>query len=95
MGLKNTVLGYKKGSKTKNIFPNLESMMFQLSNALSIMFISLKLVKLRQIKVLSVAPPKGHETLLREDFFEKVQHFLRYLCIGVPYDHNFVTVVKN
>ena len=37
--------------------------MFELSNALSIVFISLKLVKLRQVKVLSVAPPKGHETL--------------------------------
>ena len=63
MGLINTVLGYKKGSKIKNIFSNLENMMFELSNALSIVFISLKLVKLRQIKVLSVAPPKGHETL--------------------------------
>ena len=60
MGLINTVLGYKKGSKSKNISLNLENMMFQLSNALSIMFISLKLVKLRQIKVLSVAPAKGH-----------------------------------
>ena len=63
MGLINTVLGYKKGSKSKNISLNLENMMFQLSNALSIMFISLQLVKLRQIKVLSVAPAKGHETL--------------------------------
>ena len=59
MGLINTVLGYKKGSKTKNIFSILENIMFQLSNALSIVFISLKLVKLRQIKVFSVAPPKG------------------------------------
>ena len=33
--------------------------------------------------------------LLREEFFEKVEHFLRYLCIGMSYDHNFVTVVKN
>ena len=63
MRLINTVLGYKKGSKTKDIFSDLKNMMFQLSNALSIMFISLKLVKLRQIKVLSVAPAKGHETL--------------------------------
>ena len=63
MGLINTVLGYKKGSKTKNIFSISENMMFELSNALSIVFISLKLVKLRQVKVLSVAPPKGHETL--------------------------------
>ena len=60
MRLINTVMGYKKGSKSKNISLNLENMMFQLSNALSIMFISLKLVKLRQIKVLSVAPAKGH-----------------------------------
>ena len=60
MWLTDTVLGYKKGSKTKNIFSSLENMMFQLSNALSIIFISLILVKLRQIKVLSAAPPKGH-----------------------------------
>ena len=64
MGLINTVLGYKKGSKTKNIFSMSENMMFELSNALSIVFISLKLVKIRQVKVLSVAPPKGHESLL-------------------------------
>ena len=64
MGLINTVLGYKKGSKTKNIFSMSENMMFELSNALSIVFISLKLVKIRQVKVLSVAPPKRHETLL-------------------------------
>ena len=56
----NTLLGCKKRLKTKHVFSNLENMMFQLSNALSIMFISLKLVKLRQIKVLSVAPAKGH-----------------------------------
>ena len=62
MGLINTVLGYKKGSKTKNIFSISESMMFELSNALSIVFISSKLVKIRQVKVLSVAPPKGHES---------------------------------
>ena len=65
MGLINTVLGYKKGSKTKNIFSMSENMMFELSNALSIVFISLKLVKIRQVKVLSVAPPKGHESLPR------------------------------
>ena len=65
MGLINTVLGYKKGSKTKNIFSISENMMFELSNALSIVFISLKLVKIRQVKVLSVAPPKGHEKLQR------------------------------
>ena len=66
MGLINTVLDYKKGSKTKNIFSMSENMMFELSNALSIVFISLKLVKIRQVKVLSVAPPKGHEILQRE-----------------------------
>ena len=58
MGLINTVLGYKKGSKTKNIFSISESMMFELSNALSIVFISSKLVKIRRVKVLAVAPPK-------------------------------------
>ena len=60
MGLINTVLGYKKGSKTKNIFSMSENMMFELSNALSIVFITLKLVKIHLVKVLSVAPPKGH-----------------------------------
>ena len=59
MGLINTVLSYKKGSKTKNIFSISENMMFELSNALSIVFISLKLVKIRQVKVLSVAPLRG------------------------------------
>ena len=58
MGLINTVLGYKKGSKTKNIFSISENIMFQLSNELSIVFISLQLVKLRQIKILSAAPHK-------------------------------------
>ena len=60
MGLTNTVLVYKKGSKTKNVFSILKNIMFELSNALSIVFISLKLVKLRQIQFLSVAPAKGH-----------------------------------
>ena len=60
IGLINTVLGYKKGSKTINIFFDLKSMMSQLSNALSIVFISLKLVKLHQIEVLPVAAAKGH-----------------------------------
>ena len=55
----NTVLGYKGGSKTKNIFSDLKSMMSQLSNALSIASISLKLVKLRQIEFLLVATAKG------------------------------------
>ena len=40
MWLTDTVLGYKKGSKTKNIFSMSENMMFELSNALSIVFIS-------------------------------------------------------
>ena len=62
MGLINTVLGYKNGSKTKNIFSMSENMMFELSNALSIVFISLRLLKIRQVKVLSVAPPKRHST---------------------------------
>ena len=59
-----TVLVYKKGSKTKNNTTDFENRMSQLSNALSIVFISLKLVKICQIKVFSVAPPKGPETLL-------------------------------
>ena len=63
IGLTNTVLGYKKGPKTKTIFSVLKNMMSQLSSALSIIFISLKLVKLRQIEFLSVAAAKGHETL--------------------------------
>ena len=38
-------------------------MMAQLSNALSIVSISLKLVEISQIELLLVAPAKGHETL--------------------------------
>ena len=60
IALINTVLGYKKGSKTTNVFSDLKSMMSQLSNALSIVFISDKLVKLHQIEVLPVAAAKGH-----------------------------------
>ena len=63
MRLINTVLGYKKRSKTKNIFSILENIMFQLSNALSIVFISLKLVKIQQILFSWAEPAKGHETL--------------------------------
>ena len=59
----NTVLGYKKGSKTMIIFSDLKSMMSQLSNALSIVSISLKLVKLRQIEFLLAETAQGHETL--------------------------------
>ena len=62
IGLVNTVMVYKKGSKLKNIFSFWKNMMSQLSNALSVVFISLKLVKLHQIKFLSVVPPKGQET---------------------------------
>ena len=36
---KNTVLGYKKGLKPQNIFSDFENMYFQLSNALSNVFI--------------------------------------------------------
>ena len=61
IGLINTVLGYKKGSKTINIFFDLKSMMSQLSNALSIVSISLKLVKLRQVEFLLVATAEEHE----------------------------------
>ena len=42
--------------KNKNIFSVFKSMMSQLSNALSTVLISLKLVKLHQIDYLSVAP---------------------------------------
>ena len=62
MGLINTVLGYKKGSKNKNIFSLSESMMPQLSNALSIILTSLKLVEILRIEFFSVAPPKGPQT---------------------------------
>ena len=55
--------GLQKGVENQRYFSDLKNMMFQLSNTLSSMFIYLKLVKLRQIKVLSVAPPKGPQTL--------------------------------
>ena len=55
----NTVSGYNKGSKTIIMFSDLKSMITQLSNALSIVSISLKLVKLRQIEFLLVAIAKG------------------------------------
>ena len=42
IGFVNTVLAYKKGSKFKNIFSFWKNMISQLSNALSIVFISLK-----------------------------------------------------
>ena len=56
---KNTVLGYKKGLKSQNMFSDFENMYFQLSNALSIVFISLKVVEILHIKFFSVAPPSG------------------------------------
>ena len=58
-GVINTVLVYKKGSKTKNIFLFLKNTTFQLSNALSIVFVSLKLVKIQQIQFSWAEPPKG------------------------------------
>ena len=60
MELINTVLGYKKGSKTKNIFSHLESMTSHLFNALSVVSISLKLADILHIELWSVAPAKGH-----------------------------------
>ena len=63
MWLINTVFVYKKGSKTKNDITNFKNIMSQLSNALSIVFISLKLVEILRIEVLSVQPPKGPQTL--------------------------------
>ena len=59
MWLINTVLGYKKGSKTKNNTTDFENRMSQLSNALSIVLISLKLVEILRIEFFSVAPAKG------------------------------------
>ena len=83
MGLINTALGYKKGWKTKNIFSISENMMFELSNALSIVFISLKLVKIRQVKILSVAPPKGHVSLHHRNFV-LIFSFLLKNSYGTP-----------
>ena len=58
------VLVYKKEAKTKNNTTDFENRMSQLSNALSIVFISLKLVEILRIEFFSVAPPKGLQTLL-------------------------------
>ena len=55
----NTVLGYKKGMNSVNIFLFSKNVLFQLSNALSIVLISLKLVKIQYDGHLSVAPAKG------------------------------------
>ena len=59
-----TVLVYKKGSRTKNNTTDFENRMSQLSNALSIVFISSKLVEILRIEFFSLAPPKGLQTLL-------------------------------
>ena len=59
MWLVNTVLVYKKGSKSKMNIAYFKNIMSQLSNALSIVFISLKLVEILLIEVFSVAPAKG------------------------------------
>ena len=59
----NTVLGYKKGLKTRNVFRFSENTSFQLSNALSIVLTSFKLVKIQQNRYLSVAPPTGFDAL--------------------------------
>ena len=48
---KNTVLGYKKGLKTQNIFSDLENMYFQLSNALSIVCIRCLDTKIHNIEI--------------------------------------------
>ena len=48
---KNTVLGYKKGLKPPNIFSDFENMYFQLSNALSIVFIRCLDTKIQNIEI--------------------------------------------
>ena len=60
MELINAVLGYNKGSKTKNIFSHLQSITSHLFNALSVVSICLKLAEILYIELLSVAPAKGH-----------------------------------
>ena len=56
---KNTVLGYKKGLKTQNIFSDLENMYFQLSNALSIVCIRCLDTKIHNIEIwVSRIPPQ-------------------------------------
>ena len=54
----------QKEVKTKNNTTDFENRMSQLSNAPSIVFISLKLVEILHIEFFSVAPPKGLQTLL-------------------------------
>ena len=67
MGLINTVLCYKKGSKNRNIFSISENMKSQLSNALSIVLISLKLVEILRIEFFSVAPPKVGDAFTKQN----------------------------
>ena len=56
---KNTVLGYKKGLKPQNLFSDFESMYFQLSNALSIVFILCLDTKIHNIEIrVSRRPPQ-------------------------------------
>ena len=56
---KNTVLGYKKGLKPQNIFSDFENMYFQLSNALSIVFIRCLDTKIYDIEIwVSRIPPQ-------------------------------------
>ena len=56
---KNTILGYKKGLKPKNIFSDFENMYFQLSNALSIVFILCLDTKIHNIEIrVSRRPPQ-------------------------------------
>ena len=56
---KNTVLGYKKGLKIQNIFSDFENMNFQLSNALSIVFIRCLDTKIHNIEIwVSRIPPQ-------------------------------------
>ena len=71
-GVINTVLGYKKGLKTVNIFLFSENILFQLSNAPSIVLISLKLVKIQQDRYLSVAPPTGFDALRTDQSNSKI-----------------------
>ena len=47
----NTVLGYKKGLKTQTILSDFENMYFQLSNALSIVFIRCLDTKIHNIEI--------------------------------------------
>ena len=57
---KNTVWGYQKGLKPQNIFSDFENMYFQLSNALSIVFIRCLDTKIQNIEIwVSRVPPRA------------------------------------